>query len=72
LFISAPFAFATVLPPVNPGDELFTDLEAGRAATPMTEASEVFLTLCSMKLTGGGVEMRSACGTITSQKRWLG
>ena len=45
---------------------------ADRASStkPTTEASEVFLTICTMKPTVGGVAMRMACGSITMRMRW--
>ena len=46
--------------------ELLTIWPARASSTkPTTEASEVFLTICTMKPTVGGVAMRSACGRIT-------
>ena len=43
------------------------DLARTRASStkPTTEASEVFLMICTMKPTVGGVAMRIACGRIT-------
>ena len=36
-----------------------------RSTKPITEASEVFLTICTMKPTVGGVAILMACGRIT-------
>ena len=47
-------------------DELLTIWPARAISTkPITEASEVFLTICTMKPTVGGVAMRKACGSTT-------
>ena len=46
--------------------ELLTIWPARASSTkPITEASEVFLTICTMKPTVGGMAMRTACGRIT-------
>ena len=46
--------------------ELLTIWPARASSTkPITEASEVFFTICTMKPTVGGIAMRSACGRIT-------
>ena len=37
---------------------------------PTTEASEVFLMICTMKPTVGGVAIRIACGRMTFIIRW--
>ena len=36
---------------------------------PTMEASEVFLTICTMKPTVDGVAMRTACGSTTKRMR---
>ena len=46
--------------------ELLTIWPARASSTkPITEASEVFFTICTMKPTVGGMAMRTACGRIT-------
>ena len=46
--------------------ELLTIWPARDSSTkPITEASEVFFTICTMKPTVGGMAIRTACGRIT-------
>jgi hypothetical protein len=46
--------------------ELLTICPARDSSTkPITEASEVFYTICTMKPTVGGMARRTACGRIT-------
>ncbi|KAG1385433.1 hypothetical protein G6F59_017408 [Rhizopus arrhizus] len=37
----------------------------------MTDAIDVFLMICTMNPTVGGVAMRKACGNTTSHRRWV-
>ncbi|KAG1415152.1 hypothetical protein G6F57_023813 [Rhizopus arrhizus] len=41
------------------------------SAIPMTDAIDVFLMICTMNPTVGGVAMRKACGNTTSHRRWV-
>ena len=45
--------------------------ERASSTKPTTDASDVFLTICTMKPTVGGVAMRIACGRITRNMRWV-